>query len=373
MGCFVAPGCAGARSAGSVRCGVRCARGKGRVGRRPPRVVARSEQNRPAETRCSAPQSRASLLSRRAITLLSSAGILETVYLGVQELRDPASSFCPTEACHTVLSSPYADVFGVPLSVLGLFAYCVCAYVNAYPALAAPSSPSRRRRELETREPLLAITSAMSVFSVYNVAVMLNVLHAVCQFCAFSAFLSFSLLCASVALVRSEHSSEPGLAEPTANPWRTAMSASAAAGLVAAAVFFSTDPADDSKFSVVASAASSNIELESSRAANVPPAITTDSGEYAERLAAHLEAQHARMYGAFWCSHCHDQKLRFGKQAFEHIEYIECDANGYNSQRALCRQKKVPGYPTWEIGGEFYPGERDLEDLAVLSEMDMEF
>jgi len=316
-----------------------------------------------------------SRLSRRAITLLSSVGILENIYLGLQELRDPANTFCPTEACHTVLSSPYADVFGVPLSVFGLFAYCVCAYVNAYPALAPPESPSRRRRELETREPLLAVTTAMSVFSAYNLAVMLNVLHAVCQFCAVSTVLSFLLFVASVGLVSSEPSSRSAdfqSAQPRTNPWRTACAAGLVTALVAAGVFVTTDPSDDSQISVVASAASSEMELESSRYANIPPEITTDSSEYAVRLATHLEAQHARMYGAYWCGHCFNQKQAFGKQAFAHIDYIECDSKGFNTQRPLCRQRKVPGYPTWEIGGEIYPGAYDLEDLAVLSEMDME-
>ena len=72
------------------------------------------------------------------------------------------------------------------------------------------------------------------------------------------------------------------------------------------------------------------------------------------------------MYGAYWCTHCYDQKQRFGRRAFERIKYIECDRYGKNTQYKLCRQKRIPGYPTWEIDGEQYPGEISLEDLEKL-------
>ena len=29
---------------------------------------------------------------------------------------------------------------------------------------------------------------------------------------------------------------------------------------------------------------------------------------------------------------------------------------------------QVPGYPTWEIGGELYPGEKSIEALEVIVE-----
>jgi hypothetical protein len=32
-------------------------------------------------------------------------------------------------------------------------------------------------------------------------------------------------------------------------------------------------------------------------------------------------------------------------------------------QYDLCKAKRVPGFPTWEIRGQFYPGEKDLSEL----------
>ena len=74
------------------------------------------------------------------------------------------------------------------------------------------------------------------------------------------------------------------------------------------------------------------------------------------------------MYGAFWCSHCYDQKQALGKQVFaeKYVQYIECSKDGLNSQTKLCKSKEVPGYPTWEINGEFFPGEQDFEELEQI-------
>ena len=40
----------------------------------------------------------------------------------------------------------------------------------------------------------------------------------------------------------------------------------------------------------------------------VMPAVTTESPAPVLSLAKHLQAVGAQMYGAFWCSHCYEQK-----------------------------------------------------------------
>lgn len=49
----------------------------------------------------------------------------------------------------------------------------------------------------------------------------------------------------------------------------------------------------------------------------------------------------SRMYGAFWCSHCYEQKQTLGKEAYSRVKYIECAKDGVNSQTALCKERKV--------------------------------
>ena len=73
------------------------------------------------------------------------------------------------------------------------------------------------------------------------------------------------------------------------------------------------------------------------------------------------------MYGAFWCSHCHEQKQLFGKEAFKQIDYIECDPKGKNPQPNLCQAAKVASYPTWVINGQSVSGTQSLEKLAQMS------
>ena len=35
------------------------------------------------------------------------------------------------------------------------------------------------------------------------------------------------------------------------------------------------------------------------------------------------------MYGAFWCSHCFEQKQAFGAEAAHELPYVECYPQGY--------------------------------------------
>ena len=94
-----------------------------------------------------------------------------------------------------------------------------------------------------------------------------------------------------------------------------------------------------------------------------PPPITTVSTSRALAIANDLQQLDATMYGAFWCSHCYDQKQALGQQAFAKVKYVECSKDGVNSNTKLCKDKEVPGYPTWEIAGKLYPGEQELVEL----------
>jgi glutaredoxin len=106
--------------------------------------------------------------------------------------------------------------------------------------------------------------------------------------------------------------------------------------------------------------------------ANIPgeagPSITTQSGEAEMQLAQHLADIDAKMFGAWWCPHCHDQKQLFGREAAKAIPYIECSEDGQNPQVQLCRSTAgVEGFPTWEVNGEYLVGAQSLETLADAS------
>ena len=106
---------------------------------------------------------------------------------------------------------------------------------------------------------------------------------------------------------------------------------------------------------------------ETAIAQEAAPTVTTRSNDNAIALAKHLRKIGAKVYTAFWCPHCHNQKERFGKEAIGQIEVIECDRRGVKPQTQLCIDKKIRGFPTWEINGELYAGDRSLENIARLS------
>ena len=96
------------------------------------------------------------------------------------------------------------------------------------------------------------------------------------------------------------------------------------------------------------------------------PLTPPETSAFEQSLAQHLQQTGAKMYGAYWCPHCADQKALFGP-AVAAVPYVECDPQGEKSQPDLCQAKQIEGYPTWEIAGRFYPGTRSLLELAALS------
>lgn len=65
------------------------------------------------------------------------------------------------------------------------------------------------------------------------------------------------------------------------------------------------------------------------------------------------------MYGAYWCSHCQNQKSLFG-DSFKYVNYVEC-----TSSPGKCSSAGVSGYPTWIFtDGKKLEGEQKLEILS---------
>jgi hypothetical protein len=95
--------------------------------------------------------------------------------------------------------------------------------------------------------------------------------------------------------------------------------------------------------------------------------ITTTSGKPEIQLAKHLKKIGAKIYIAWWCPHCHEQKQVFGKQAFSIIPAVECAEGGKNAHPELCKVAKITGFPTWIIKGKQYPGTTSLQKLAEIS------
>jgi hypothetical protein len=78
-----------------------------------------------------------------------------------------------------------------------------------------------------------------------------------------------------------------------------------------------------------------------------------------------LSAKQAKMYGAYWCPHCADQKEIFGS-SFQYMPYVECGIKGSRAEAPECLQAGVKRFPTWQ----FSDGERreGMMQLKALSE-----
>lgn len=77
-----------------------------------------------------------------------------------------------------------------------------------------------------------------------------------------------------------------------------------------------------------------------------------------------LKDKGAVFYGAFWCTHCQNQKAMFGKSVTL-LPYVECSTPDGKGQFPICKEKNIEGYPTWIFAdGSRLTGEVALETLA---------
>ena len=86
-----------------------------------------------------------------------------------------------------------------------------------------------------------------------------------------------------------------------------------------------------------------------------------------DSFAACLSEKDVKMYGAWWCPHCANQKKLFGS-SFDEVKYIECSPGGPRIMSVQCREAGITGYPTWEFAdGIRLNGEQSLATLAQKS------
>lgn len=282
--------------------------------------------------------------SRWLLAGIAALGAIETAYLTVLKLT--GSGACPTEGCDRVLSSPYATVFGLPLTLFGFLGYGAIVLLAIAPLLINIDrhKPFRQTLETQTWPLIFLLATAMVVFSAYLMSIMAFEIQAFCPFCVASALFSLSLFV--LALVGRD--------------WED-LGQLAFMGIIVGVVTLT------GVLAIYAPVRGGGAAPAIANGQAGPP-VTVASGTAEIALAQHLVESGAVMYGAWWCPHCHDQKQIFGAEAAEIVPYVECAEDGVNPQVSLCRSKaQITGFPTWEIDGEFYPGAQRLQRLAELS------
>ena len=96
--------------------------------------------------------------------------------------------------------------------------------------------------------------------------------------------------------------------------------------------------------------------------------VTSESTKESIELAKHLSDKGVVKYSAYWCPNCLKQSELFGKRAYKELNVVECARDAVNSQTQLCIDKKIRGFPTWEINGKLIIGVLSLKELSKLTE-----
>lgn len=282
--------------------------------------------------------------SRFLIAAIASLGAAITAYLTVVKLAG-GSAACPVSGCDRVLSSPYATVFGLPLPLFGFLAYTSMGVMAVAPWLTQPETKNKLRSKLTDSTWLLLLVgaTAMMIFSGYLMYLMAFEIKSLCVYCIASAIFSLSLFVLTLIGRR----------------WEDIGQAFFTIIVVGIITLVGTLGVYANVNNPTAITKSGSVETGYE--------IKTISGAAEIALVQHLNQVGAKMYGAFWCPHCQNQKQLFGKEAVTQLNYIECDPKGKNARPDLCQAANIQGFPTWEINGKFYQEEKTLQELADLS------
>jgi len=281
---------------------------------------------------------------RVVMAVLATIGVIDTGSITLSKwglignLSCSSTGLFGCNGCEKVLSSAWGSLFGQPLALFGLLGYGAVLLMAVVPLVLQ----GELRVSLGQRSwwGLFLLSTGMAVFSAVLLGVMAFGIRDCCPFCILSAGLSSALFVLSLI---------GGDWEDRGQLIFSGVITALLVGVIGLGWAASVGrPVVDS-------------------APGVSPPVRSESRPAQIALAEHLTASGAKVYTAYWCPHCHEQKELFGRQATEKLTVIECAPDGRNSQRELCEAKKIEGYPTWEINGQLDSGAKPLAKLAEAS------
>jgi uncharacterized membrane protein len=119
-----------------------------------------------------------------AAAVVALGGVADAVYLTVKHFTGEAVPCSIVEGCEQVLTSSYAEIFGIPLAAFGAL-----AYFTAFSLAMMAAFGDRRMWNLFGIQVIL-----MAVFTAWLVYLQAFVIEAFCQFCLISAAVTLTLL-----------------------------------------------------------------------------------------------------------------------------------------------------------------------------------
>ena len=281
---------------------------------------------------------------RVVMAVLATIGVIDTGSITLSkwgwigDLSCSSTGLFGCNGCEKVLSSAWGSLLGQPLALFGLLGYGAVLLMAVVPLVL--QGDLRVSLGQKSWWGLFLLSTGMAVFSGVLLGVMAFGIRDCCPFCILSAGLSTALFVLSLI---------GGDWEDRGQLIFSGVITALLVGVIGLGWAASVGrPVVDS-------------------APGVAPPVRSESNAGQIALAEHLTASGAKLYTAYWCPHCHDQKELFGRQATEKLTVIECAPDGRNSQRELCEAKKIEGYPSWEIQGQLDSGVKPLAKLAEAS------
>jgi len=278
------------------------------------------------------------------MAVLATIGVIDTGSITLSkwgwigDLSCSSTGLFGCNGCEKVLSSAWGSLLGQPLALFGLLGYGAVLLMAVVPLVL--QGDLRVSFGQKSWWGLFLLSTGMAVFSGVLLGVMAFGIRDCCPFCILSAGLSSALFVLSLI---------GGDWEDRGQLIFSGVITALLVGVIGLGWAASVGrPVVDS-------------------APGVAPPVRSESNAGQIALAEHLTASGAKIYTAYWCPHCHDQKELFGRQATEKLTVVECAPDGRNSQRELCEAKKIEGYPTWEINGQLDSGVKPLAKLAEAS------
>lgn len=118
-----------------------------------------------------------SVLQKFAIPVLAAFSFADATYLSVLHWRGEIPPCGGYAGCETVNTSPFAEIFGVPIAAFGMVLSAVILAIAIYRTRVAG------RQWLYSTMALYALVLSAALFMTYLTGVEITVLHAICYWC----------------------------------------------------------------------------------------------------------------------------------------------------------------------------------------------
>jgi uncharacterized membrane protein len=139
----------------------------------------------------------------RIITIiLAIIGLVDSIYLTAIKVTNTAALCLPGLGdCETVNNSRFSEIFGVPIALLGAFAYAVILFILYL---------DNKKSFFTANGGLLlfGISLAGVLYSAYLTYVEIAVIHAICPYCVVSAVIMLGIFAISTIRLFRNHGSQ---------------------------------------------------------------------------------------------------------------------------------------------------------------------